>query len=1178
VVPQRTLYSFSDRPRRHAPSIVDLAQGSQLPSGRRLRAIRRRPEGLAMQCPQCQAENPERARFCEDCGARLEFKCPHCGEAATPGKKFCASCGGSLAALPTVACPAPSPQDYTPQHLAERIIGSRGALEGERKQVTILFADLKGSMELLADRDPEEARSILDPVLERMMDAVHRYEGTVNQVMGDGIMALFGAPLAHEDHAVRACYAALRMQERVRQYAEEIRRRDGVTIQIRVGLNSGEVVVRSIGSDLRIDYTAVGQTTHLAARMEQLALAGSILLAPDTLRLVEGYVQVKGLGPMQVKGLADPVEVYELTGAGTTRTRLQAAAARGLTKFVGRDTEIATLRRTLEQAGQGHGQLVALVGEPGVGKSRLTWEFTHSHRVQGWLVLESGSVSYGKATSYLPVIDLLKTYCGVEARDEPRRIRAKVLGRLLTLDRALEAILPSLLALLDLPVDDPSWAALDPPQRRSRTLDALKRLLLREAQEQPLLLVFEDLHWIDAETQALLDLLVEGLPTARILLLVNYRAEYDHSWHRKSYYQQLRLDPLPAESADELLAALLGQGVELAALKRLLIERTQGNPFFIEESVRALVESRALVGKRGSYRLVRPLESTQVPATVQAVLAARIDRLDPADKRLLQSASVIGKDIPYRLLRAIAGNGLGNGHHQHGGSASAADDRLQASVARLQTAEFLYETSLFPDREYMFKHALTHEVAYGSLLQEQRRALHARIVGAIETSYPDRLAEQVERLAYHAFRGEVWDQAVIYLRQAGAKASSRSAYREAVAYYEQALAGLAHLPDTPAAREQAFDIREELRPCLVALGEFGRVIEHLQAAERLAEALDDQRRLARAVSFLADYYWNVGENEGAIAAGERALSIAVAQGDRANKIVTCHRLGRAYSSVGNYPRAIEVFRQAADAVPADLIGEHFGMPTLPVVGALAWEAVCLAESGELSAALERASEAFRLAERLDRAFGRVATHWTLGHVYLRRGQMDRAIDVLERGLELGQAGEVLYLAALVASPLGQAYTLAGQPEAAVRLLEGVIQRTTFKSIRLAYLAAAYQGTGRVGDAWETAQRALELARQQKERGHEAWALQVLGEIAAHDTPPRAAEAETHYRQALALAEELGMRPLVAHCHLGLGTLYQRLGRDEQRQSELTTAAEMYRAMEMTFWLEKAEATLAQVAR
>ncbi len=664
-----------------------------------------------MTCPRCQVENEAGARFCEDCGARLEAACPSCGTPVTPGKKFCRSCGAALSTEPGGRFA--SPESYTPAHLAEKILTSKSALEGERKQVTVLFADLKGSMELLADRDPEEARKLLDPVLERMMEAVHRYEGTVNQVMGDGIMALFGAPLAHEDHAARACYAALRMQESVAQYAEGVFRSHGVPVQIRVGLNSGEVVVRAIGSDLHMDYTAVGQTTHLAARMEQMATPGTILLAPATLQLAEGYVQVAARGPVAVKGLPDPVEIYALTGATAQRTRLHAAAARGLTRFVGRDAEIEQMRRALALAHDGRGQLVSVVGEPGVGKSRLVYEFTHSHRTQDWLVLESGSVSYGKATNYLPAIDLLKAYFNVHDRETHREVREKVTGKLLTLDRTLEPTVPALLALLDVPVEDTEWQGLDPPQRRRRTLDAVKRLLLRECQRQPLLVIFEDLHWIDSETQALLDSLVESLPTARLLLLVNYRPEYRHGWGSKTYYTQLRLDALPPESAYELLLALLGTDATVEMLKPALIARTGGNPLFLEESVRTLVETRALTGKGGAHRLARPLDTIDVPATVQTILAARIDRLDLQDKQLLQTAAVIGKDVPFALLLAIAELG---------------EEDLRHGLARLQAAEFLYETSLFPDLEYTFKHALTHEVTYGTLLQDRRKVLHAGIV------------------------------------------------------------------------------------------------------------------------------------------------------------------------------------------------------------------------------------------------------------------------------------------------------------------------------------------------------------------------------------------------------------------------------------------------------------------
>ena len=645
-----------------------------------------------MKCSRCDHENPSALKFCGECGARLAAVCAACGAANSPEQKFCGECGTKLS--PDIArARLPSPDSYTPKHLAEKILISKAALEGERKQVTVLFADLKGSMELLADRDPEEARTILDPVLERMMEAVHHYEGTVNQVMGDGIMALFGAPLAHEDHAVRACYAALRMQETVRRHAEGVRRSEGLLVQIRVGLNSGEVVVRAIGSDLHMDYTAVGQTTHLAARMEQLAAPGTTLVSAESLRLAEGYVQVKALGPVTVKGLPEPVEVYELIGAGQARTRLQAAALRGLTRFVGRDAEVEHLRRVLDQAGAGRGQVVAILGEAGVGKSRLTYEFTHSHRVQDWLILEASSVSYGKATSYLPVIDLLKGYFKIGDRDDHREMREKVAGKLLILDRTLEPLLLPLLALLDVPVDDPNWQAMDPAQRRHRTLDAVKRLLLREAQVQPLLVVFEDLHWVDGETQALLDSIVESLGSARLLLLVNYRPEYEHRWGSKSAYSQLRLDTLAADSAAELLAGLLGPDPALAPLTQMLVKR--GNPFFLEETVRALVETGALVGERGAYRLTRPVETLQVPARVQTILAARIDRLPMEEKQLLQAASVIGKDFPYSLLAAIA---------------EQPDDILRRSLAHLQEAEFVYETQLFPDLEYTFKHALTHEV------------------------------------------------------------------------------------------------------------------------------------------------------------------------------------------------------------------------------------------------------------------------------------------------------------------------------------------------------------------------------------------------------------------------------------------------------------------------------------
>jgi class 3 adenylate cyclase/tetratricopeptide (TPR) repeat protein len=1077
-----------------------------------------------------------------------------------------ASTASSTTSAP-VESPGQAPLAYTPPYLAEKILTSRSALEGERKQVTVLFADLKGSMELLADRDPEEARQLLDPVLERMMAAVHRYEGTVNQVMGDGIMALFGAPIAHEDHAVRACYAALAMQDAIRAYADQVRQTHHVEIQIRVGLNSGEVVVRAIGNDLHMDYSAIGQTTHLAARMEQLALPGSILLTADTLRLVEGLAQAKPLGLTPIKGLPHPLEVFELASAGAPRTRLQAFAARTLTRFVGRQAELESMRQAHELASAGHGQLVAVIGEPGVGKTRLCYEFLCAPWTQGWLLLESQAASYEQATPYHPVRTLLKAYFQLEAHHDAGQIRARVTGKLCTLDPALAPALPAVLALLDVPVDDRAWQDLDPSQRRQHTLDALKRLLRRESQVQPVLLVCENLHWIDTETQACLDNLVDSLPTARILLLINYRPEYQHAWGHKTYYTQIRLDPLPPRSAGGLLQALLGDDATLEPLKRTLLERTEGNPFFLEESVRMLVESQGVVGEPGAYRLAQALGTMQVPATVQAVLAARMDRLPAEEKILLQTAAVMGKDVPFTLLQTIT---------------ALSEETLRGALAHLHTAEFLYEARLFPELEYTFKHTLTQEVAYGSLLSEQRRTLHARIVEAVERLYPDRLLEQVERLAYHALRGAVWEKALCSCQQAGEKAMARSAYREAVGYFEQGLSVLPHLPDQRETLEQAIDLRFSLRNALLPLGGHRQAFEHLRAAETLAEALHDQRRLGRACAYLTESFRLMGALDRAIDSGERALALATALGDFPLEVMATHFLGSAYHALGDYRRAVDCFRRNVASLTGDLIRERFGMTGLPALMSHTWSVSCLTELGAFDEGTVWGAEAVRLAEAVAHPFTLTQAYFALGGLYLHKGDLPQAIPVLDRALRLCRGVHILTWFPAVAAALGYAHTLAGHVAEALPLLQqAALQdpsrgRSAAQARRVAYLSEAYLLSGSMDEATDLARSALAFAREIKARGNEAYALWLLGAIAAHRTPPDITQAAAHYRQALALAEDLGMRPLQAHCHRGLGPVYAAGGQREQARTALSTAIHMYRAMAMTFWLPETEAALAQV--
>ena len=717
----------------------------------------------------------------------------------------------------------PAPATYTPKHLADRILGVRGALEGERKQVTVLFADLKGSTTLIEDLDPEEAGVRLDMPIAQMLDAVHRFEGTVNRVQGDGIMALFGAPISHEDHALRACYAALAMQRSLATHAEETRRAAGYELRARVGLHSGEVVVRGIDNDLGIDYDAVGTTVHLAARMEQLASPGTIRLTQDTLRLAEGFIHVEPLGPIPVKGVSEPVEAFELGGVTAARTRPQAAAGSGLSHFVGRVEEFAALRHALSGATNSEGQVVAAVGEAGVGKSRLFHEFTRSPETHGWHIFSGSSVSYGKATPWLPVIELLRAFFRIESGDDDRVIQEKVAGKILTLDAALKVIIPALLSLLNVTAGDEKWTALDPRQRRRLVLDGIRALLLRESSVEPLVLVFEDLHWADDDTIALLDTLVESIPTSRILLLVNYRPEFEHGWGSKTCYSQLRIDPLGAESAWDLLNKLLGSDTSVEELKHKLTALAEGNPLFLEESVRSLVESGAFSGQAGAYVLVQAPDSVTIPASVQSIIAARIDRLVPNCKQLLQAAAVVGHDVPFPLLRAIAG---------------LPEDELHDALAGLKAAEFLYEVRLFPELELQFKHNFTHEVAYGSLLRQHRRDLHKKVAKVIESD-ADQPSQHPETLAKHFEYGEIWDKAIEYYLLAADKLQDQFAYAEASDACRSALNCV----------QDSSEMTEAKCRALTKLGDLNSHIGDMEEANRcyqeaLADASDQATQLS----------------------------------------------------------------------------------------------------------------------------------------------------------------------------------------------------------------------------------------------------------------------------------------------------------------------------------------------
>lgn len=1117
-----------------------------------------------MQCPSCRCINPGGAKFCIECGSQMGTPCSKCSTLLPATAKFCFECGVPVDQVELKEAEFTSPKNYIPKHLADRIIAARDSLIGERKQVTVLFSDVKGSTNLISDQDAETADALLHPIIKLMINAVHRYEGTVTRVAGDGIMALFGAPIAHEDHAVRACFAALVMQRTVREHNVELRHEHGISIQIRIGLNSGEAVVRSIGNDLFMEYTAMGKTAHLAARMEQLADPGSIFLSGVTCRLAEGFIDVKDLGKVPVKGFEDPVDVYELTSAYATRRRLEAAALRGLTTFVGRSDEFGALEQAFARVSQGHGQMVAVVGEAAVGKSRLFYEFTHSPHTAGWLVLEGSSSSFGKATPFLPVIDLLKSYFDVEAADDHRTVQEKVSGKILTLDKSLTPFIPVFNGLLDVPVNDPQWEAMDASERRLKTLDACKLLLVRESQATPLVLVFEDLHWIDSKTQAFLDSFVDVLPSTQILLLVNYRPEYQHSWGGRPFYTQIYLKSLSARNALELLDIKLGADPNLSPLKEQLVEQTEGNPFFIEESVRTLVETETLLGEPGNYYLAKVVENIEIPENVQAVLAARIDRLPVKEKLTLQTSSVIGETFLLSLLDTIT---------------EQAEDELHSILDHLQALEFLYETALFPEHEYTFKHGLTYQVAYNSLLRERRRLLHSQILETLETKYGDPRSEDVNRLAHHAFEGEVWSKALVYLRAAGTKAAKRSAYSEAVICFERSLIALRHLPENREMLSQALDIQFELRTSLFPLGKHEDVLKCLQAAGELSEGLKDPVRQTWVAIYKCHYFWIVGRSAKAYEQGYSAVSMANSVSHFPLTVTINYYLGLCCLSVGEYTGAIKFFHNNVESLEDDATRERYGVAGYPAAMSATYMAWALSECGRFSEGLRYGQDGVSLAKEINHAWTLVTASWGLASLYINRRDSHAAINLLEQALPLSKEWHLDALTPGVKGSLGFAYAISGRLEEGLQMLEEAVKdieasgRLAFHTLFNVYLGEVLFKTSGYDDAQTIIDKALNLARERGEKGFEAMALHLMAEVCAHKSSASRENAEQLYTESIELARKLNMRPLVARCHLGLGYLLREFKKADQAHENYLIALSDFRDMQMHHFVTVTETAL-----
>jgi class 3 adenylate cyclase/tetratricopeptide (TPR) repeat protein len=1132
-----------------------------------------------MECPQCRHANPPETKFCGECGTRLQSLCPACQTVNPPTNKFCSECGQRLTS--TAPAPAPavapaaqparfaSPETYTPKHLAEKILTSKSAIEGERKIVTVMFSDASGFTAMSEKLDPEDVHAIMDRAFEVILGAVHRYEGTVNQFLGDGVMALFGAPIAHEDHAQRALSAALAIQNDLKPLAEDVKRTHGIEFRMRVGINTGPVVVGAIGHDLRMDYTAVGDTTNLAARLLAIAQPGQIVASRRTQHLRDRFFVFDDLGDFHVKGKTEPVRAYAVSSEISGRTRLEVSRERGLTPLVGRDQELKSLAGIHHRAADGHGAIAMLVGDPGVGKSRLLYEFLHRLEAERVIELETTCVSFGRSMAYRPIVELLRRYLGLFEGIAGEEIRSRVVEQhqFLGLEGEERAIL--LAHFLGVSAPPEFLNRLSGPQLKERTLDAVRDVFVRVSELEPLILIVENMHWIDTASEEFLAHLAAGLPGHRVLLVLTTRPGYAAPWLAPPLAETITLEGLGAADVRGMVRTLLAAEEVSEQVFKILDERSEGNPLYVEEILRQLQETGGIAVEGGKARLSRA--DATVPATIHDIIAARVDRLAEALKQTLQGAAVVGRRFGVSLVSRVL---------------KVNPDQVAGHLRELHGLDFVFPSAQEPEPMYSFKHALTQDVVYAGVLERRRRTYHLAAGLGLEELFAPRIDDVVELVAYHFGRGQVWDKAATYLRQAAVKAQARSAHREALASLEEALGALRRLPETPQTREQEIDVRLELRGSLYPLGEFEKMLTYLREAEAMASAISDSRRLGLVSIHTAEYFRQTGRFAEARTLAEQALTLGDKLQDRPLQLYASHYLGLACHALGDYRRASEVLRAVVQSPPTEsrsgaFAGMLIGSWTFFQAITLAWFSRCLAELGEFEESVDAGRRAVALAEELGNPYSLAAACIGLGHSSLVRGDLDAAGPVLERACSVAREANLTLFRPQATRLLGATYLLAGRIDEGVGLVRAAADEVESRRLLmqqaavLALLGEACLVADRIDEASTAAQRALTLARERGQRGDAAAALYVLGEAAAR-VSPAPDKAEHHYLAASALALELEMRPLLARCHLGLGRLYLRGGDRNRAEDHLLAAMRLFIAMNMPLCLQQVTASLSEL--
>ena len=1021
--------------------------------------------------------------------------------------------------------------------------------EAERRQLTVMFCDLVGSTTLAERLDPEDLRDIMGQFHNSCAEVIGHFEGFIARYVGDAVLVYFGYPQAHEDDAERAVRAGLGVVESI----GELGPRSGHHLQVRVGIATGLVVAGElIGKGASQERAIVGEAPNLAARLQGTADPDTVVIASSTQRLVGGVFEYELLEDLALKGVSAPVRAWRVLGESGIESRFEAIHTGTLAHLAGREHELGLLCERWELAKGGEGQAVLLSGEAGIGKSRMVQALRNEIGDEPHFRLRFQCSPHHTNSAFYPVIQRLERAAGFSSEDSGESKLDKLEVLLKPTAEDLATIVPLFAVLLSLPGGDRYGPLhLTPQQLRDRTVEALIDQVLALSRQRPVLFVVEDMHWIDPSTQDLVGEIMVRVADHAVFMLITHRPVDTSFWTGHPHLSSVALNRLGREQSEEIVHSVGGQDLTNAIVARI-VARADGVPIYIEELTKSVLENRAYVNGTAA--------DDQIPTTLQDSLVARLDRLEEA-KEIAQVGAIIGREFAYDLLTAVADR---------------TEAEIKAALDRLVRSGMVFRRGVPPTATYTFKHSLVQDAAYATMLISRRQRLHALILQVLEDQVGDQPLEKIDMLAHHAYQGEVWDKAFTYLRQAGLNALSRSALREAVAQFEQALQAWSRLPATREAQEQAIDLRFDLRNALWLLGAFEELLAYLRDAERLAKALDDPRRMGWVSVYMSASLWQIGRSEEACTSAEAALAIAES-GDLSLKIAGSHYLGCAYATSGDYRQAETLFLEIVETLTGELGHEHYGLPFAPAVVARSWLVWALADRGEFDRGIAHGQEGARLAEELGHPFSRAHLYYDVGYLHGVKGDLEPAVDALELAFALVREWNLTFMSPFVMGFLGHVYALSGRVAEGTSLLQQALAEYEtiglglFRSLIGVQLGEAFLLAHRVEDALASAERALELARHRAERGHEAYALRLLGEIASHPESPHAEIAEGHYREAQALAETLGMRPLVAHCYLGLGRLYGRDGKRQEADEHVARAAAMYRDMGMQIWHERANA-------